>query len=177
MYILYCGIFSSVDYLSRLVTAWICSVCPCKGIWEGFALIPLGNKCIVCINVYLGYLMSELCSWSIPSFSFCAWQWPLMVIDFVCVCVIPGNMWAGPLGIPLKRSSMSSFSSPSLLAALAPHCASWSLFPQKAICVPFCSCCIMAVSTMRASAAAYNSTTEAEICELSCFLNTCGALY
>lgn len=68
--------------------------------------------------------------------SFCVWQWPLMVIDF---CVFHGNMWAEAPGILLKRSWIS------LSLLLSPHCAPWSLFPQQAICVPFCSCYLMAV--------------------------------
>lgn len=60
------------------------------------------------------------------------------------------HIWAYFSGIPLKRSWMSWFIFLSLL--LSSHCAPRSLGTQKAICVPFCSCYTVAVSTMRAQA-------------------------
>lgn len=111
------------------------------------------SKCIVCRNVsgisdewiisFLPFLAS----------SFCVWQWTLMVIIFLCHSweyVGWAHIWAYFSGIPLKRSWMSWFIFLSLL--LSSHCAPRSLGTQKAICVPFCSCYTVAVSTMRAQA-------------------------
>lgn len=89
----------------------------------------------------------------IPGSSFYVWQWTLMVIIFLCHSweyVGWAHIWAYFSGIPLKRSWMSWFIFLSLL--LSSHCAPRSLGTQKAICVPFCSCYTMAVSTMRAQA-------------------------
>lgn len=85
--------------------------------------------------------------------SFCVWHWTLLVIIFLCHSweyVGWAHIWACFSGIPLKRSWMSWFIFLSLL--LSSHCAPRSLGTQKAICVPFCSCYTVVVSTMRAQA-------------------------